>query len=58
MILQLYITKNAQLRAFLKEDKEEIENLLSYIMPNFIKSFINLTFVEKFYIPTFKVRAV
>ena len=42
MILQLYITKNAQLRAFLKEDKEEIENLLSYIMPNFIKSFIFL----------------
>ena len=43
MILQLYITKNAQLRAFLKEDKEEIKNLLSYIMPNLNKSFIFLS---------------
>ena len=48
MILQLYITKNAQLRAFLKEDKEEIENLLSYIMPNFIKSFTNFNLYSKF----------
>ena len=43
MILQLY-NKNAQLRAFLKEDKEEIE--IPYIMPNFIKSFNNLTLIE------------